>query len=209
MQTIKTIWTKCKEEHAPMIGTTNLLHDLSFMDEYLIYHDRLDRRFMLEKQSFAPIWNDEQTGDEDVTVDDFKHDAYNYIWSNRERYEHLYAVRSVEYNPIYNVEEHTKNTTEDEYGEQEGTSNSNGNVYAFDSVDHVNSADSGAHSTTEAHTDKHTTTIERAGNIGVTSTMDLLTQEERYWRAFDFYKIIFDDIVRELCTLYDPGVDVF
>lgn len=220
MITIKQIWKECQSNNAPMFGSLQQLSELDFMSEYALYFDRIDRRFMLDKQSYTPIWN-VQEGDISATVADFQADVFNLLWSRKDRYSHLWAIRSVEYNPIYNVEEHTTNTLTDVYGEQNGQSSNNGsnsgegNTFAFDSSSHVNNVDSSntssnsATSKTEEHTDTHTTVIERAGNIGVTSTMDLLTQEERYWSAFDFYKIIFEDISKELLILYDTGIDVF
>lgn len=220
MVTIKDIWKKCSSELVPMFGTTSRLSELDFMSEYLLYFDRIDRRFAVEKQSFVPVWNN-TSEDLDSVISDFQSDVFNLLWTNRERYAHMFAIRSVEYNPIYNVEEHTRNTLTDVYGEQSGTNtnngsiDSNGNTFAFDSSSHVNNVDTestssnNATSTTAEHTDTHTTVIEREGNIGVTSTMDLLTQEERFWRAFDFYKIIFNDIAKELLVLCDRGYETF
>lgn len=50
--------------------------------------------------------------------------------------------------------------------------------------------------------------LTRAGNIGVTTTQQMMTQEFRFWDRFSFYKIIFDDVIKSLCNLNDSGYDV-
>ena len=47
------------------------------------------------------------------------------------------------------------------------------------------------------------------GNIGVTTTAQMIDGERQLWTAFNFYKVIYDDITKELCTFYDEGVDAF
>ena len=47
------------------------------------------------------------------------------------------------------------------------------------------------------------------GNIGVTTTQQMMQSEIDLWSAFAFYKIIFTDIVKELCVLEDYGISPF
>lgn len=41
-------------------------------------------------------------------------------------------------------------------------------------------------------------TLTRKGNIGVMTGTDMLTKHDNYWRSYEFYMIIFNDICREL-----------
>ena len=51
-------------------------------------------------------------------------------------------------------------------------------------------------------------TSERSGNIGVTSTQDMMNQEKDFWLNYNFYNILFDIIVNELCVYYDEGLEI-
>lgn len=53
----------------------------------------------------------------------------------------------------------------------------------------------------------HTVTDDSKGNIGVTTTQQMMQQEVNFWDAFNFYDKIFDDILKTLCTRYDGGYD--
>ena len=83
--------------------------------------------------------------------------------------------------------------------------------------DSVNeSAKSDVH-TTEAKTDthkddgktvyKHEARIH--GNIGVTTTAQMIEGERQLWMAFNFYKTIYEDIAKDLCMYVDEGIDAF
>lgn len=58
---------------------------------------------------------------------------------------------------------------------------------------------------TDSNTFNHELT--RSGNIGVTTTQQMMEQEVKFWDSFNFYKVIFDDIVKSLCNLNDGGYD--
>lgn len=85
---------------------------------------------------------------------------------------------------------------------------------------HVDSVDEGAkkdsHKTfakEDTHVDDGTSDYSHDarihGNIGVTTTAQMIDGERQLWTAFNFYKVIYDDITKELCTFYDEGVDAF
>ena len=46
---------------------------------------------------------------------------------------------------------------------------------------------------------KHSVTVERHGNIGVTKTTELI-ESQRQIVSFDFYKIVMKDIINEICV---------
>lgn len=51
--------------------------------------------------------------------------------------------------------------------------------------------------------------LTRRGNIGVTTSQQMAESEVNLWRSFNFYDIIFDDIVKELCIFFDDGIYAF
>lgn len=60
-----------------------------------------------------------------------------------------------------------------------------------------------------AYGHKNTHNERTTGNIGVMSTQDLINQELRLRIASKFYDILFNDIVKNLCSYYDEGYDCF
>ena len=52
-----------------------------------------------------------------------------------------------------------------------------------------------------------TVTDETKGNIGVTTTQQMMQQEVKFWTSYNFYDKIFDDVLKTLCTRYDGGYD--
>lgn len=71
--------------------------------------------------------------------------------------------------------------------------------------------------TTDAYTDIHETnyghkiehTNETHGNIGVTTSQQMAQSEVDFWSAYNFYKVILNDIIRNLCNLFDDAPDAF
>lgn len=47
------------------------------------------------------------------------------------------------------------------------------------------------------------------GNIGVTTTAQMIEGERQLWTKFNFYKTIYDDIAKDLCMYVDEGIDAF
>lgn len=52
-----------------------------------------------------------------------------------------------------------------------------------------------------------TVTDETKGNIGVTTTQQMMESEVKFWDSYNFYDKIFDDVLKTLCTRYDGGYD--
>ena len=71
--------------------------------------------------------------------------------------------------------------------------------------------------TTDAYTDIHETnyghriehTNETHGNIGVTTSQQMAQSEVDFWSAYNFYKVILNDIIRSLCNIFDDAPDAF
>ena len=50
-------------------------------------------------------------------------------------------------------------------------------------------------------------TLHRKGNIGVQTQTEVMEKHERFWNGFNFYKIIFDDICKELLLIQKGYLD--
>ena len=109
---------------------------------------------------------------------------------NINKWEKLWRTEYLEYNPLYNVEateieDHDLTYTRDDKGKYTGFNSATANL--------VNQAD-------DKDTDKGKITRTRAGNIGVTSSQQLL-QSERDVSDFSTYKVIAEDFKKEFCVL--------
>lgn len=63
------------------------------------------------------------------------------------------------------------------------------------------SSNTGAHTDTHKTTDSESKTVTRKGNIGVFSASKLLEEHRELWTAFNFYKLIFDEIANEFLRI--------
>ena len=102
-----------------------------------------------------------------------------------------------EYNPIENysmVEEENINT------DMTNTTNGNQNIFGFNTTntDGVEQNKSGATTTTTGDFDDNHRKLTRSGNIGVTTSQQML-QSEIELRQWNFYKMIMEDIDDVMC----------
>lgn len=111
------------------------------------------------------------------------------LFSNK--WNRLYKVLSVEYEPIenYNMEESEKtdNTTE----QNNDVSNFN-SLYGFNSISAVNSDKQDGNETRNGSMNE-TRTLTRHGNIGVTTSQQMLESEIQLWE-WNFFETVFKDI---------------
>ena len=100
-------------------------------------------------------------------------------------------------------ETRTPDITKQIDGDGETTTSSDSGIHGFNSVESNPSSDVDGHQKDEisrTETETGTETIERSGNIGVTTSQQML-QSEFEVRKFDFYKMIYEDIDSILCLL--------
>ena len=130
-----------------------------------------------------------------------------------QRWTKLFATFSLEYNPIENysmVEEMTDDETVHEYGKintrtDTGTDTQEGSIYGFNSVN-PSDADKQEMTLNETHTDTgsgsdtdtRNYTLTRAGNIGVTTSQQMIESERNLWLWDFFHKVVFPDVDRIL-----------
>lgn len=130
-----------------------------------------------------------------------------------QRWTKLFATFSLEYNPIENysmVEEMTDDETVHEYGKvntrtDTGSDTQEGSIYGFNSTNPSN-ADKQVMTLGETHTDTgsgsdtdtRNYTLTRAGNIGVTTSQQMIESERNLWLWDFFHKVVFPDVDRIL-----------
>lgn len=141
------------------------------------------------------------------------------LLDNEYKYTTLYNTIIQEYNPIHNYDSTSETTST--YGAIENTSH-NGEINSTNtSIDstttflsntenekqkNINtSIVSPTTSTTNIGTHTDTISTKTSGNIGVTTTAQLL-MGERQLALFSFFKVVFEDIINALCLDFYEGV---
>lgn len=152
------------------------------------------------------------TGDEiDATKASFL--ATHAVLMYGERWRHLWSVYKAEYNPINNYDmSETEETEAETTGSVSGSSsdeidrtrNESGNIYGFNSATPSPSeSGSGSDNETRTGTDSQTSggtatgsrTLTRSGNIGVTTSQQMIQSEIDLWK-WSFYKEVIEDVLR-------------
>ena len=74
------------------------------MEDYLTKHEAFDRDIARNRGFFYPTWNlDEEDTAQDV-FEQWQKDVYYYLYKNKENYTRLYALLSIEYEPLTNYD---------------------------------------------------------------------------------------------------------
>lgn len=209
------------------ISGTALLLDFpytgEYVNEYLENMVHIDTRTKT-KYGLLPLYYDNA---EEITKM-----IQSVLFLNKYKYDGLYKTIKLEYNPIWNVEgtettttTHGATETSNVYADKE-TTNVQGDrkttdvtsVYPYDvpnkspqsEVEKLTSEVTDK-STEKGRTDKtttgeyvDTTILDRKGNIGVTSTQNLIGQE-RDIVNFVFWDIVISDVVKEITIPFYEG----
>lgn len=160
----------------------------------------------------APIFDGIVSGAEITTEE--KETLANVIWQMYgKNWVKEYATLSAEYNPIENysmTESMTNDKTVIDYGRTatttpDLTTTSNTGVYGFNSADAapsetVTQTSTGTQSAISGGSDTttHNYTLTRSGNIGVTTSQQMLESERQLWAWNFFESVVFPDIDRVL-----------
>ena len=123
------------------------------------------------------------------------------------KWEHIWDALNTAYNPLENYSMHqvrTPDLTHTTNGTGTTETESDSGVYGFNSGSANNSGKVVGNQTDtitdRTETETGTDTLDRNGNIGVTSSQQMLEQEWQV-RQHDFYKMIYEDIDSILCLL--------
>ena len=99
----------------------------------------------------------------------------------------------------------TSTTTENTYTDTHNTTTSSSNTRASytdtHNTDIDNTITNSAHEDTHEHEGTDSYTLRRKGNIGVQTQSEVMEKHARFWRGFSFYKIVFDDICKDLLLI--------
>lgn len=187
-----------------------------YVNEYLENMDLVNFRMRSKYGNLTAYQSDVETIGEDIR---------STLFMNKYKYDTIYKTINLEYNPIWNVEGTEKTTSvygatekKDTFADKE-TINVQGDrkstdvssVFPYDNpnktpetekehlVSEITDTSTEKGRTDTTKTEEHTdiTTIEKSGNIGVTSTQSLITQE-RQVAMFSFWDIVISDVVKEI-----------
>ena len=118
-------------------------------------------------------------------------------WSNKnlENWQHIYNAMTENYDPLWNKD---GTYTETESRDLKSTGTSTGQVSAFNTESFRNQSRQDA-----SGTDSGTITRTRreTGNIGVTTSQQMLTEEINLRRQFNIYDIITEDFKSRFCLM--------
>lgn len=118
-------------------------------------------------------------------------------WSakNLQSWEKIYEAQYAEYNPLWNKD---GTYTEKETRDLKSTGESTGQVSAYNTTAFQN-----ANKNNASGTDTGTITRERRefGNIGVTTSTFMLTEEMEFRRKYNVYDIITEDFKSRFCLM--------
>lgn len=181
---LKQLWKIAKTNNQPLLGLSTDLSTLNFMSDYLTKTEAFDREIARERGFFWPVWNlDEEETEEDV-FEQWQKDVYYHLYKNKENYQRLYDLLSIEYEPLTNYDKHSYITeidngqdqttdalgarhTEDDYASKQNT-DAYGAVSTSDSI--------GARSDSTVYGEKSSTDNYGAktatDNFGAVSTSD-------------------------------------
>ena len=117
---------------------------------------------------------------------------------NAKKYAMLLDVYNVEYNPIDNVDAHEE-FTDTRTPDITRTSSSSGSSSSEVKNNQERTTTDGSSSSTETGTEVIIHEAYRHGNIGVTSTQQLITQQIELAPKMDILSIIFADLIDAVC----------
>lgn len=122
------------------------------------------------------------------------------IWSTASQYSwnNLYETMTLEYNPIWN-KDGTITETETIESSGEGSGTSTDKVSAFDETTFQNRAQTADETESSGSSERTYSRIEQ-GNIGVTSTQQLI-KEQREISMFNIYDAISADFKQRFCIM--------
>ena len=209
------------------INTAPLLFDFpytsEYVDEYLENILLIDARVRGRYGELPLYYNN---------VDDITAMIQSTLFLNKYKYDGLYATTKLSYNPIWNVEgtettttTHGATETSNIYADKETTNvqgerntNEKDSTYPYDTLEKTSKEekDVKTESVTDTSTEKgrtdttttgeyvDTTIVDKKGNIGVTSTQNLIGQEREIVN-FVFWDIVIADVVKEITIPYYEG----
>ena len=107
MVTLKDLWKIAKTNNQPLLGLSTDLATLDFMSDYLTKNEAFDRDIARERGFFAPVWNLNEEDDAEDVFEQWQKDVYYFLYKNKENYQRLYDLLSIDYEPLQNYDKHS------------------------------------------------------------------------------------------------------
>ena len=153
-------------------------------------HNIVIRNLMLELCELEIIYPDPEL---------MKNAIEMWSYTKQQQWQRIYDALNTDYNPLWNKDgTYTEKETRDLHGS--GQSESISKVSAYNADDFVNSSKG---NTTGSSSDTGTVTRERreTGNIGLTTSQEMLSQEISLWKDLNMTNIIVNDFKTRFCIM--------
>lgn len=209
------LYNYCKSKNIPLLGNFDFSFLADYKKDYSTYdfgvnHDYSEFTILTNKTNIESVY-DEWLG------------LINYIMlKNSYKYKKLFATLSLEYNPIenYSMTElgtdtrtpQLESNTTLTYGAETSNESTVDEVVPYDETNFTNRTKTNIDFSKQGKTDTNntinsgneTTTHEfkRSGNIGVTTSQQMVESERRI-AYFSFFKVLIRDIMCETCIIQD------
>lgn len=115
---LKKLWKIASQSNQPLLGLSTDLATLDFMEEYLESYQAFDRDIARQKGFFWPTWNLDDEETESAVFQQWQKDVYYFLLKNKENYKRLFALLSVDYDPLTNYDKHSYITETDDGQDQ-------------------------------------------------------------------------------------------
>ena len=214
MITIKDLYNYAVNANVNLLGNVS---SFDFMKEYTDNAEMLDFNINHDYENYVLLTSQKEVQN---AYQEFVKLVKSHLLLNSYKYSGLYKTTMLDYNPIENysmtesgTDIRTPNmTTTDStnVGEQSNSTTSTDSVSPYDTqtftdsnktvVLENNGARTDSNTRTESGTETTTHEFKRSGNIGVTTSQQML-ESERKVVNFTFLKIVFRNIIDDTCIL--------
>ena len=218
MITIKDLYNYAVNANVNLLGNVSTF---DFMKEYTDNAEMLDFNINHDYENYVLLTSQKEVQN---AYQEFVKLVKSHLLLNSYKYSGLYKTTLLEYNPIENysmteigTDTRTPNlTTTDNsnIGSQSNSTTSTDSVSPYDTqtftdsnktvVSENNGARTDSNTRTESGTDTTTHDFKRSGNIGVTTSQQMLERERKVVN-FTFLKIVFANIIDDTCIITEWG----
>lgn len=212
---LEDLYNYSKNKNVPLIG----LHSLEYLNDYNLNFSTIDLSIAHDYGSFTVLSNEKTI---DKVYDEFTTLIEALLFVKDSKYKKLYDSMFFNYNPIenYSMTEsgndirtpNLKTDIQTVYGADTTSETTTDSTMPYDSTEYVERNKNVNEFTRHPRNDKtdtvnsgnETTTHEftRKGNIGVTTTQQMIESERRV-AYFSFFKVLIRDIIAETCIIQD------
>ena len=201
---------------------------VDWVDQYIAQHDTIDDILFRKYYSMFILDYGELCGSESNAIDAINAAACNELYNNKYKWDGLWESTILQFNPLWNVDaditetrtpdlKHTSGARTDYTDNKSYTDTNNNYSYPFDSAGTAKQTDKselvrGAHKDgfekgqqIDSETGTDTTHIIRQGNIGVTTSTQLLSEYRRFV-AYSFWEQ-FMEAICEAVLIYQDDME--